>query len=164
MPRRPRVLPIGRRGRRPSVCPFARDYDTCYVRRATSVTCTVLRATCHVLTCSRATCLRAHVLTCTCLRAHVRTGTSARRHVARRTSHVARRTSHVARRTSHLMTSYNLVLTFSAGVVKLADARDSKSRSLRGVRVRPPPPAPTIQRGRTGISFSRGAPIQSSQR
>ena len=34
-----------------------------------------------------------------------------------------------------------------AGVVKLADARDSKSRSLRGVWVRFPPPAPTsIQR------------------
>ena len=29
-----------------------------------------------------------------------------------------------------------------AGVVKLADARDSKSRDLRVVRVRPPPPAP----------------------
>jgi hypothetical protein len=31
-----------------------------------------------------------------------------------------------------------------AGVVKLADARDSKSRDLRVVRVRPPPPAPQI--------------------
>ena len=31
-----------------------------------------------------------------------------------------------------------------AGVVKLADARDSKSRSLRGVWVRFPPPAPRI--------------------
>ena len=33
-----------------------------------------------------------------------------------------------------------------AGVVKLADARDSKSRSLRGVWVRFPPPAPTNPR------------------
>jgi hypothetical protein len=32
--------------------------------------------------------------------------------------------------------------SFRAGVVKLADARDSKSRSLRGVWVRFPPPAP----------------------
>ena len=29
-----------------------------------------------------------------------------------------------------------------AGVVELADARDSKSRARKGVRVRPPPPAP----------------------
>ena len=32
--------------------------------------------------------------------------------------------------------------TVLAGVVELADARDSKSRVRKGVRVRPPPPAP----------------------
>ena len=47
-----------------------------------------------------------------------------------------------------------------AGVVKLADARDSKSRDLRVVRVRPPPPAPQIIKrivhSRTRRSTRRG--------
>ena len=34
-----------------------------------------------------------------------------------------------------------------AGVVELADARDSKSRARKGVRVQVPPPAPGKQKG-----------------
>ena len=35
-----------------------------------------------------------------------------------------------------------VVFIYYAGVVELADARDSKSRVRKDVRVRPPPPAP----------------------
>src|SRR3954465_5783925 len=44
-----------------------------------------------------------------------------------------------------------------AGVVKLADARDSKSRSLRGVWVRFPPPAPKSLRNLAGVLVGRGS-------
>ena len=39
------------------------------------------------------------------------------------------------------------IFSICAGVVELADARDSKSRGRKAVRVRPPPPAPAKSRG-----------------
>jgi methionyl aminopeptidase len=58
-------------------------------------------------------------------------------------------------------TSANLLLyllfsqrSFSAGVVKLADARDSKSRDRKVVRVRLPPPAPAFARSLTSKSVT----------
>ena len=45
-----------------------------------------------------------------------------------------------------------------AGVVELADARDSKSRGRKAVRVRPPPPAPVFSQSRSmGVEPASGA-------
>src|SRR4030066_2519187 len=53
------------------------------------------------------------------------------------------------------------IFAICAGVVELADARDSKSRGRKAVRGRPPPPAPVFSQSRSmGVEPASGAERQ----